>query len=126
MLILLKLSEANKILKSSFPSSISKQQLFNLRKKISDLNNMNYKNKINTTYKLSVKQLGQSETFTWYLEKLDGKLNLGKKIERIMNSEKLNSPFIQKLNSLENSNQLNLFLENHRDDLESGKIIINC
>lgn len=68
----------------SYGKTISDKALTIFKSKISKLNNFNYSQKKNIVYKLfNIKQIGQSDNFTWGLRKIEKPLNMESKIERI-------------------------------------------
>ena len=102
---ILNLSEANKVLGTTYKKQISDAQLKNLKNKISIKNNQLNKQGESIVYKLyNVKQLGESDNYTWSIREIKGKLNVQDKIERA----KARGQF-QQAKDLEQGDQLKLF-----------------
>jgi hypothetical protein len=70
----------------SYGKVISEKALNIFKSKIGKLNNYNYSQNKQITYKLfNIKQQGQSDNFTWTLRKIEKPLNMEAKIERVQN-----------------------------------------
>lgn len=63
--------------------NISNQQIINLKKIISRVNNEFAKNKINKVYRIETKQVGQSDNFTWDIKVFNGRLDVEAKVARL-------------------------------------------
>lgn len=63
--------------------NISNQQIINLKKIISRVNNEFAKNKINKVYRIETKQVGQSDNFTWDVKVFNGRLDVEAKAARL-------------------------------------------
>lgn len=98
------LSQSNNILGTTYKKQISNAQLTNLKNKISIKNNQLNKQGESIVYKLyNVKQLGESDNYTWSIREIKGKLNVQDKIERA----KARGQF-QQAKDLEQGDQLKL------------------
>ena len=105
----------------SYGKTISNKALTIFKSKISRLNNFNYSQNKNITYKLfNIKQLGQSDNFTWNLRKIEKPLDMEAKIERVQSrivDAKQNETPVSKLKELQKQYpevaQMMLNLENN-------------
>jgi len=102
------ITEANKLLNTNYKKEISNQQLINLKSIISQTNNKLKGENKNIVYKLyNVKQLGESDNYTWGIREIKGNLDVDAKIERALTRGKTEQA--KNLKNLNDNNQLTLF-----------------
>ena len=85
----------------SFPKYVSGNQLISLKHQISTVNNRNYREGTNITYKLvNIKQLGQSDNYSYLLRKINKQLDIDSKIDRAESRVTDNNQSISQLEAL--------------------------
>lgn len=81
-------AEMFKDLGTSVPKSkISNQQVVNLKQRISRTNNNFAKAGVDKVYTLEVKQVGESDNFTWQVKAFKGKLDVKAKAQRLTEND---------------------------------------
>ena len=113
------ITEANKLLNTNYKKEISNQQLINLKSIISQTNNKLKGENKNIVYKLyNVKQLGESDNYTWGIREIKGNLDVDAKIERALTRGKTEQA--KNLKNLNDNNQLTLFQLSNKQIIKPG------
>jgi len=113
------ITEANKLLNTNYKKEISNQQLINLKSIISQTNNKLKGENKNIVYKLyNVKQLGESDNYTWGIREIKGNLDVDAKIERALTRGKTEQA--KNLKNLNDNNQLTLFQLPNKQIIKPG------